>query len=131
MLSNELDPRKHNANGIIYERDEYWKRSARIPSQASALHFSSHLDPQTRNKHAEHLLKALDGDSIELIVFDYTTHSADLLTQLANGDLSKGTCGVDPFAFFMGAGDAYNGVYDTNLVSPQRQTSRMRQEAEQ
>eukprot|EP00644_Phytophthora_capsici_P019243 jgi/Phyca11/133253/e_gw1.391.5.1 len=56
---------KYDANPIIYERDEYWNKSAVIPTQASVLLLSGKLDGQTTHKYAELLLGALEGDNKE------------------------------------------------------------------
>ncbi|KAL3658442.1 hypothetical protein V7S43_016575 [Phytophthora oleae] len=91
---NELDVGSYDANGIIYERDQYWNKSAMIPTQASVLLLSSKLDPETPHKYAEYLLEALDGDKKELITFDYATHGTLWTTPTVAGDASSETCGM-------------------------------------
>ncbi|POM76232.1 Serine protease family S33 [Phytophthora palmivora] len=93
-VCDQLDVGTYDANGIIYERDEYWNKSATIPSQASVLLLSSKLDPQTPHKYAEYLLKALDGDKKELITFEYATHGTLWTTPLDQGDEDSETCGM-------------------------------------
>ncbi|KAG3032828.1 hypothetical protein PC128_g591 [Phytophthora cactorum] len=90
---NELDVGSYDANGIIYERDQYWNKSATIPAQASVLLLSSKLDPQTPHKYAENLLEALDGSKKELITFYYATHGALWTTPMTDDDASE-TCGM-------------------------------------
>ncbi|KAL3658467.1 hypothetical protein V7S43_016599 [Phytophthora oleae] len=91
---NELGVGSYDANGIIYERDQYWNVSATIPTQASVLLLSSKLDPQTPHKYAEYLLEVLDGDKKELITFDYATHGTLWTTPTVAGDASSETCGM-------------------------------------
>uniref|UniRef100_H3HDC4 Uncharacterized protein n=1 Tax=Phytophthora ramorum TaxID=164328 RepID=H3HDC4_PHYRM len=122
-VCNDLEVGNYSANGLIYERDEYWNKSATIPDQASVLLLSSKLDPQTPQKYAEYLLSALDGDKKELITFDFATHGA-----LAGGDLgSLDTSCVGevpafnltvPLAYqhyFLSTGNVYDGIYDASL----------------
>ncbi|KAG6615547.1 putative serine protease family S33 [Phytophthora cinnamomi] len=90
----QLKVGSYAANGIIYERDEYWNQSATIPSQASVLLLSSKLDPQTPHKYAEYLLGALDGDKKALITFNYATHGTLWTTPMVDGDSSSETCGM-------------------------------------
>ncbi|ETN24168.1 hypothetical protein PPTG_00601 [Phytophthora nicotianae INRA-310] len=92
-VCNELDVGSYGANGIIYERDHYWNKSASIPTHASVLLLSSKLDPQTPHKYAEYLLEALDGSNKELITFDYATHGTLWTTPLTDDDESE-TCGM-------------------------------------
>ncbi|GMF14183.1 unnamed protein product [Phytophthora lilii] len=93
-VCNQLDVGDYGANGIIYERDEYWNKSATIPSQASVLLLSSKLDPQTPHKYAEYLLDALDGDKKELITFEYATHGTLWTTPMDDNDDTSETCGM-------------------------------------
>ncbi|GMF14182.1 unnamed protein product [Phytophthora lilii] len=93
-VCNQLDVGDYGANGIIYERDEYWNKSATIPSQASVLLLSSKLDPQTPYKYAEYLLDALDGDKKELITFEYATHGTLWTTPMDDNDDTSETCGM-------------------------------------
>jgi pimeloyl-ACP methyl ester carboxylesterase len=93
-VCDELDVGNYSANGIIYARDEYWNKSAVIPTQASVLLMNGKLDPQTPYKYATALLGALDGDKKELITFDYATHGTLWTTPLdPNADYSE-TCGM-------------------------------------
>ncbi|GMF42045.1 unnamed protein product [Phytophthora fragariaefolia] len=84
----------YNASGIIYKRDEYWNKSASIPSQASVLLLSSKLDPQTPHKYAEYLLGALKGTKKELVTFNYATHGTLWTTPIMYGDDTSETCGM-------------------------------------
>ncbi|EGZ16500.1 hypothetical protein PHYSODRAFT_262624 [Phytophthora sojae] len=96
--SDELHYGNYSANGIIYERDEYWNKSAKIPSQASVLLLSSKLDPQTPHKY---LLEALDGDRKELVTFNTSIHGALVWTQLDPEDVWSPTCGGKILASFV------------------------------
>ncbi|KAE9287807.1 hypothetical protein PF001_g20817 [Phytophthora fragariae] len=93
-VCDQLDVGSYAANGIIYERDEFWNKSAVIASQASILLLSSKLDPQTPHKYAEYLLDALDGDKKELITFSYATHGTLWTTPTVAGDDTSETCGM-------------------------------------
>lgn len=84
----------YDANPIMYERDQYWNKSATIPSQASVLLLSGKLDPQTHHKYADGLIKALKGDNKELISFDYAPRGITSSTHLVAGDPSSVTCGT-------------------------------------
>ncbi|EGZ22313.1 hypothetical protein PHYSODRAFT_330137 [Phytophthora sojae] len=132
----------YSGNDILYERDEYWNKAAKIPDQASVLLMGSELDPVTPSKYAEALLGALDGDKKELVTFKYTaggnlldSNTADtlcglsLLTSFAQGagDLSKlnKTCVEGALNWtvphdyqysFMSTDDVYDGELDENLV---------------
>ncbi|OWZ20417.1 hypothetical protein PHMEG_0005174 [Phytophthora megakarya] len=91
----------YDANGIIYKRDQYWNKTATIPSHASVLLLSGKLDPQTPNKYAESLLNALDGENKELIAFDYATHAAIYSTSMVGGDPNSDTCGMKVLASYV------------------------------
>ncbi|EEY58834.1 serine protease family S33, putative [Phytophthora infestans T30-4] len=92
-VCKELNVSNYVGQGIIYEHDEYWNTSARIPAQASVLLLNGKLDPMTSYKYAEYLLEALDGDSKELITFEYSVHDTISSTALVvDGDH---TCGLD------------------------------------
>uniref|UniRef100_H3GVR2 Peptidase S33 tripeptidyl aminopeptidase-like C-terminal domain-containing protein n=1 Tax=Phytophthora ramorum TaxID=164328 RepID=H3GVR2_PHYRM len=92
----------YKASGIIYERDEYWNKSATIPKHASVLLLSGKLDPQTPNKYAEYLLDVLVGDNKELVTFDYATHGAMVSTPPVDGNLYGGdTCGMKIIASYV------------------------------
>ncbi|KAK1940087.1 hypothetical protein P3T76_008410 [Phytophthora citrophthora] len=86
---------KYDANPIIYDRDEYWNKSAVIPTQASVLLLSSKLDGQTTHKYAELLMDALQGDNKELITFEHATHGTILSTPLIPGDPESPICGLE------------------------------------
>lgn len=92
-VCKELDVGSYEADGIIYERDEYWNKSATIPTQASVLLLSSKLDPQTPHKYAEYLLEALEGSKKDLITFEYATHGTLWTTPMSDDDESE-TCGM-------------------------------------
>ncbi|KAL3668520.1 hypothetical protein V7S43_006604 [Phytophthora oleae] len=92
---NTFQTGKYDANPIIYDRDEYWNKSAVIPTQASVLLLSSKLDGQTAHKYAEFLLDALKGDNKELITFEHATHGTVQSTQLIPGDLQSPICGME------------------------------------
>ncbi|KAL3668545.1 hypothetical protein V7S43_006628 [Phytophthora oleae] len=92
---NTFQTGKYDANPIIYDRDEYWNKSAVIPTQASVLLLSSKLDGQTTHKYAEFLLDALKGDNKELITFEHATHGTVQSTQLIPGDLQSPICGME------------------------------------
>lgn len=94
-VCDHLNIGNYDANGIIYERDEYWNKSAAIPSQASVLLLSSKLDPQTPHKYAEYLLEALDGEQKELVTFEYATHGTVWTTPLDESDEDSETCGMN------------------------------------
>ncbi|KAG1689040.1 hypothetical protein DVH05_002924 [Phytophthora capsici] len=86
---------KYDANPIIYERDEYWNKSAVIPTQASVLLLSGKLDGRTKHKYAELLLGALEGDNKELIAFEHATHGIIALTPLIPNDPDSPHCGME------------------------------------
>ncbi|KAG2843917.1 hypothetical protein PC129_g17155 [Phytophthora cactorum] len=44
---DEFGVGRYDANGIIYEHDQYWNKTASIPKNTSVLLFSGGLDPQT------------------------------------------------------------------------------------
>eukprot|EP00644_Phytophthora_capsici_P006693 jgi/Phyca11/14451/fgenesh1_pg.PHYCAscaffold_8_\ len=92
---NQFQTGKYDANPIIYERDEYWNKSAVIPTQASVLLLSSKLDVQTTHKYAEFLLDALQGDNKELITFEHATHGTIQTTPLIPGDPESPICGME------------------------------------
>ncbi|KAL3660365.1 hypothetical protein V7S43_014518 [Phytophthora oleae] len=81
----------YDASPVMYEHDQYWNKSATIPSQASVLLLSGKLDPQAHHKYAEALLRAMDGDKKELISFKYTPHGIISSTQMATGSETCGT----------------------------------------
>ncbi|KAI9905179.1 hypothetical protein PsorP6_013919 [Peronosclerospora sorghi] len=84
----------YTGNPIIYARDQYWNKSATIPTQASVLLLSGKLDPLTKYEYAEYLLESLKGDNKELITFEYATHGITTSTNMiADNPLSE-TCGT-------------------------------------
>ncbi|CAH0485882.1 unnamed protein product [Peronospora farinosa] len=90
-VCDQLDVGNYDGNGIIYEVDKYWNKSATIPPQASVLLLSGTLDVQTPHKYAESLLEVLVGEKKELVAFEYATHNAIVSTPLNHG---KETCGM-------------------------------------
>ncbi|KAG1690623.1 hypothetical protein DVH05_027973 [Phytophthora capsici] len=92
---NQFQTGKYDANPIIYERDEYWNKSAVILTQASVLLLSSKLDGQTTHKYAAFLLDALQGDNKELITFEHATHGMIQSTPLIPGDPESPICGME------------------------------------
>ncbi|KAG6580293.1 Serine protease family S33 [Phytophthora cinnamomi] len=98
---NEFNYGNYAANGIIYEHDEYWNKSAKIPSHASVLLLSSKLDAQTPHEYAEYLLEALDGDNKELVTFNNAVHGVVMSTQLDSSEGWTPTCGTKILASFV------------------------------
>ncbi|KAK1941836.1 hypothetical protein P3T76_006900 [Phytophthora citrophthora] len=86
---------KYDANPIVYERDEYWNKSAVIPTQASVLILSGKLDGQTTHKCAEFLLDALQGGNKELIAFEHAGHCTTVSMPLIPGDPESPHCGME------------------------------------
>ena len=144
-VCDKLGVGDYDGNGIIYEVDKYWNKSATIPPQASVLLLSGKLDPQTPHKYAESLLEVLKGEKKELITFEYATHGILKSSPLHQG---KETCGmklllsyvthdgnlelldkscVDEMPafsmtplladqyYFLSTENVYDGVYDANL----------------
>ncbi|KAE8890582.1 hypothetical protein PF011_g13718 [Phytophthora fragariae] len=136
---NKLKLGNYEGNGIIYERDEYWNKAAKIPKQASVLVMSSELDPLAPYSYAKALLETLDGAKKELINFKSTigAHLLDSITTepmcgmallasfvQGDGDLTQlnRTCLDDEVAlnwttpndfrgFFIGTDDVYDETY--------------------
>ncbi|GMF21087.1 unnamed protein product [Phytophthora lilii] len=108
-VCDELGVGNYDGNGIIYQRDQYWNKTATVPSQASVLLLSGKLDPQTPHKYAEYLFDALDGPKKELIAFDYATHGIIMSTPMreSNGTTSGSkNCGMELLASYVsGNGD--------------------------
>ncbi|KAG6947058.1 hypothetical protein JG687_00016354 [Phytophthora cactorum] len=94
-VCNELNVSSYFGNGIVYEHDQYWNKSARIPEQASVLLLNGKLDPMTPYKYAEYLLEALDGGNKELFTFDYSVHDTISSTLLVEDGDSAQTCGLN------------------------------------
>ncbi|KAG6953951.1 hypothetical protein JG688_00012571 [Phytophthora aleatoria] len=85
---DEFDLGNFDGEGIIYQGDQYWNKSATVPTQASVLLFSGKLDPQPPHKYAEYLSDALDCRKKELV----TLHCGmELLVSYVsnNGDLQR------------------------------------------
>uniref|UniRef100_H3GEH8 AB hydrolase-1 domain-containing protein n=1 Tax=Phytophthora ramorum TaxID=164328 RepID=H3GEH8_PHYRM len=140
---DKLKVGNYEGNGIIYERDEYWNKAAKIPDQASVLLMGSKMDPMAPSKYGEYLLEVLDGDNKELITFDYTmqgslvdSNSFDVMCGMTvlssyvkgRGDLKKlnkacvddmpalnWTIPIEIQYFFLGTDDAYDGAFDASL----------------
>ncbi|POM58942.1 Serine protease family S33 [Phytophthora palmivora] len=98
---DEFNVGNYDTNGIVYKRDQYWNKTATIPSQVSVLLMSGKLDPQTPNKYAESLLNTLNGENKELIVFDYASHGTIMTTQMVAGDPWSETCGMKVLASYV------------------------------
>ncbi|OWZ11605.1 Serine protease [Phytophthora megakarya] len=98
---DEFSVGNYEANGIVYKRDQYWNKTATLPSQTSVLLLSGKLDGQTPNKHAETLLHSLKSEKKELVVFDYASHGAVATTQMIAGDMSSETCGMKLLASYV------------------------------
>ncbi|OWZ07850.1 Serine protease [Phytophthora megakarya] len=100
-VCDHLNVGTYDSNGIIYKHDKYWNKTATIPSQASVLLMSGKLDPQTPNKYAEFLLKALKGEKKELIAFDYASHGTIVTTRMVAGDVRSESCGMKVLASYV------------------------------
>ncbi|KUF76351.1 hypothetical protein AM587_10011891 [Phytophthora nicotianae] len=99
---DELRLGNYEGEGIIYQRDQYWGKRVKIPTQASVLLMSGKLDPQTAHKYAEYLLDALDGSNKELITFDYAPHIAVSSNTLYNDATGiTRSCGMDLLASYV------------------------------
>ncbi|CAI5703756.1 hypothetical protein KXD40_008914 [Peronospora effusa] len=90
-VCDKLDLGNYRGNGILYEVDKYWNKSAKIPPQASVLLLSGKLDPVTPHKYAESFMEALIGEKKELVTFEYAANGA-LLPHPLNED--KDSCGM-------------------------------------
>ncbi|OWY97790.1 Serine protease [Phytophthora megakarya] len=130
----------YEANGIVYKRDQYWNKTATLPSQTSVLLMSGKLDPQTPHKYAELLLNSLNSDKKELVVFDHVSHGVVATSRCGmkllalyvrnGGDLKRldKSC-VDELPgfnltipdsyldYYLGTYDAYDGVINSNFSS--------------
>ncbi|ETO62058.1 hypothetical protein F444_20002 [Phytophthora nicotianae P1976] len=98
---NQESSSNYSGNGIVYQRDEYWNKSATIPIQASVLLMQGTLDPKTPAKYADYLLETLVGDNKELVSFNYATHGTITSTRLVEGDPTSETCGMKIFASYV------------------------------
>ncbi|GMF31494.1 unnamed protein product [Phytophthora fragariaefolia] len=96
-VCNKFSYGKYAAHGIIYNHDQYWNKTVKIPSQASVLLLSSKLDVQTPHEYAEYLLETLDGSKKELVTFEAAIHGAIASTQLDTGS----TCGIKILASYV------------------------------
>ncbi|KAL3670308.1 hypothetical protein V7S43_004619 [Phytophthora oleae] len=134
----------YKGNGIIYERDEYWNKAAKIPDQASVMIMSSEMDPNSPSQYSEYQLAALEGEKKKLFTFKYTAGSnvVDgqslpicgmklLATFVTNeGDFSKmnttcfekdaqstfnWTVPTDYLYAYMSTDDAFDGEFDLSL----------------
>ncbi|KAG2764661.1 hypothetical protein PC129_g12738 [Phytophthora cactorum] len=109
-VCDQLDVGTYDANGIIYERDQYWNKSAAIPAQASVLLLSGKLDPQTPHKYAQYLLEALDGSKKELVTFNYATHGTLWTTPMDEDDDESETCGMRLLLSYVSSNGDLNGL---------------------
>ncbi|KAK1929838.1 hypothetical protein P3T76_014684 [Phytophthora citrophthora] len=112
-VCDQFDVGSYSGNGIIYERDQYWNKSATIPSQASVLLLSSKLDPQTPHKYAKYLLNSLNGNKKELITFNYATHATLWTTTMSGG---SETCGMKLLVSYVANSGDLGGL-DKSCVS--------------
>ncbi|EGZ16516.1 hypothetical protein PHYSODRAFT_262592 [Phytophthora sojae] len=94
---DEFNVGNYPAKPITYKRDQYWNKTATIPSQASVLLLSSKLDAQTLHEYAEALLETLDGDQKEMVTFNTSIHGALVWTSLDSGS----TCGAKILASYV------------------------------
>ncbi|KAE8969181.1 hypothetical protein PR003_g28900 [Phytophthora rubi] len=101
---DELGLGGYEANAIMYERDQYWNKSATIPSQASVLLLSSKLDPKTPHKFAESLLDVLEGDNKELVTFNYTRHGTVEWSFPIDNVYTGETCGMSVLVSYVSSG---------------------------
>ncbi|KAG3002664.1 hypothetical protein JG687_00013219 [Phytophthora cactorum] len=92
---DEFDLGNFDGEGIIYQRDQYWNKSATVPTQASVLLFSGKLDPQPPHKYAEYLSDALDCRKKALVTFEYATHDALVSTPFGDTDDTSLHCGME------------------------------------
>ncbi|ETP43545.1 hypothetical protein F442_09713 [Phytophthora nicotianae P10297] len=103
---DEFEVGNYAAKGIIYERDQYWNKTATIPNNTSDLMCSGGLDPQTPPYVAESFFRALEGDNKELVSFDYIPHSSLGSSFMVDGDQESSTCGIKLLAsYIMNDGD--------------------------
>ncbi|KAK1943150.1 hypothetical protein P3T76_005793 [Phytophthora citrophthora] len=140
-ICDPLNLGAYDANPIGYKRDQYWNKTATIPSNGSVLILSGKLDPQTPDKYAKVLLDALDGKEKELVSFKYASHNGDawsnecgqklLLSYVRTGGDLKAmdrSCLDESPAFnmttpeyftktYLGTDDVYDGVYNSSLAS--------------
>ncbi|KAG6976051.1 hypothetical protein JG688_00001743, partial [Phytophthora aleatoria] len=97
---DEFGVGRYDANGIIYEHDQYWNKTASIPKNTSVLLLSGGLDPQTPSYVAESLLRVLKGDNKELITFDYCPHSTLGTSGMIDEDPMSPTCAIEVLASY-------------------------------
>ncbi|EGZ08207.1 hypothetical protein PHYSODRAFT_527575 [Phytophthora sojae] len=103
---DEFNVGNYPAKPIIYKRDQYWNKTATIPSQASVLLLSSKMDAQTLHEYAEALLDTLDGDQKEMVTFNTSIHGTIVYTQLDSGS----TCGAKLLASYANNKGKLNGL---------------------
>ncbi|ETM99962.1 hypothetical protein PPTG_18540 [Phytophthora nicotianae INRA-310] len=118
---NQESSSNYSGNGIVYQRDEYWNKSATIPIQASVLLMQGTLDPKTPPKYADYLLETLK-------VIDPTSETCGMKILASyvrsEGDLSRldKSCVNARASFnwtanefrvlkYLGTNDAYDGKY--------------------
>ncbi|KAG2502339.1 hypothetical protein JM16_009677, partial [Phytophthora kernoviae] len=104
QVDNDSNSTNYKANGIIYERDQYWNKAATIPKGVSVLLLQGKLDARTAPKYAEYLLEVLDGREKELITFEYAIHGVVRTTTLNEGDYTNATCGMMLLASYVSNG---------------------------
>ncbi|KAG6572686.1 putative serine protease family S33 [Phytophthora cinnamomi] len=100
-VCNQLNVSNYSGNGIFYQHDQYWNKSATIPEHASVLLLNGKLDPLTPHKYAKSLLHALDGDNKQLILFRYSVHDTVSSTPLDEDGDSSNTCGLKLLASYV------------------------------
>lgn len=84
----------YNGNGIFYQRDGYWNKSATLPADVSVLLLNGKLDPQTPHKYAQYMLEALRTSKKELVTFDYAEHDIVATPRLGDSNDPDVTCGM-------------------------------------
>ncbi|KAE8881806.1 hypothetical protein PF005_g28208 [Phytophthora fragariae] len=107
---DEFNYGKYSAKAITYERDEYWNKTAKIPSHASVLILSSKLNAQTLHEYAETLLETLDGDEKELVAFNTSIHGVLMWTPMGDGSVWAPTCGVEILASYVSNNGKLKGL---------------------
>ena len=88
----------NDSSTIIYERDQYWNKTAVIPRHASVLLLSSKLDAQTPHKYAEALFEGLVGSNKEIVTFEYAPHGTVMTTPFGE---SGEMCGMNLLASYV------------------------------
>ncbi|TMW63074.1 hypothetical protein Poli38472_005692 [Pythium oligandrum] len=82
---------------MMYERDQYWNVTAKLPVGSSALLMSGGLDVQTRRMYGNLEYELLEGDHM-LVHFDYAGHCTTFTTLTRSG---VATCGVQILASYV------------------------------